>query len=117
MEIGLEELWNKFSLTEYEKSKVLIDKAQIEEIIDARKNCFIGKLLTKRVINLEAMKSILYKIWKLVSGLDIKEDSDKVYVFQFNDEAEKDRVLVNQSWSFNKSLIVMKEFDKKNFTK
>ncbi|XWS58862.1 hypothetical protein CRYUN_Cryun08bG0071400 [Craigia yunnanensis] len=57
------------------------------------------------------MKTVLYKIWKLSSGLVIKEVGDRVVVFQFANIAEKDMVLVRQPWSFNKSLIVMKELD------
>ena len=111
MKTGLEDLWNKLSLTEDEKSKVVIEKDWIEETTDARRNCLLGKLLTKRVLNLEVMRSVVYKVWKLVGGLEIKEVDDKVHVFQFQDETEKDRVLVRQPWSFNKSLIILKEFD------
>ena len=111
MKTGLEDLWNKLSLTEDEKSKVVIEKDWIEEIAEARRNCLIGKLLTKRILNLEVMRSVLHKVWKLEGGLEIKEVDDKVHVFQFQDETEKDRVLVRQPWSFNKSLIVFKEFD------
>ena len=35
----------------------------------------------------------------------------KVFIFQFDDEYEKDRLLVRQPWSFNKSLLMLKEFD------
>ena len=41
----------------------------------------------------------------------IKEVGDRVFIFQFDDEHENDRVLMRQTWSFNKSLIVLKEFD------
>ena len=111
MEIGLKDLWNKLSLTGDKKSEVVIEKDWIEETTDARRNCLLGKLLTKRVLNLEVMRSVVYKVWKLVGGLEIKEVDDKVYVFQFEYEIEKDRVLVRQPWSFNKSLIILKEFD------
>ena len=57
------------------------------------------------------MRSILHKVWNLEAGLEVKEVDDKVYVFQFEDEVEKDRVIEQQPWSFNKSLIVLKEFD------
>ena len=57
------------------------------------------------------MKTVIYKIWKLSFGLVIKEVGDRVFVFQFDDIVEKDRVFVRQPWSFNKSLIVMKALD------
>ena len=65
MESGLKALWNKFSLFEDEKIEVVIEKSQVEETVSERKNCLIGKVLIKQVINLETMKSVFYKIWKL----------------------------------------------------
>ena len=41
----------------------------------------------------------------------IKEVGDKLYVFQIENAMKKDRVLFRQPWSFNKSLIVLKDFD------
>ena len=72
---------------------------------------YLGKIFTKRNINLEVMKVVLYNIWKLSHGFEIKEVGDKVYVFQFEDGSEKDKVLVRQPWSFNKALIVLADFD------
>ena len=94
METGLEDLWNKLSLSEDEKVEVVIERNWIEETAEARRNCLIGKLLTKHGINLEVMKSVLHQVWKLACGLEIKEVGDNVFVFQFEEEAEKDRVLV-----------------------
>ena len=62
METDLEVPWKKFSLSEKKKSEVFIDKAWVEETTNARKNCLIGRILTKRIINLEAMKFVFYKI-------------------------------------------------------
>ena len=111
MEPNLEELWSIFSLIEEEKTKVVVDKTWVEETKDARRNCLLGKIFTKHNINLEAMKAILYDIWKISHGLEVKEVGDKMYVFQFEDRSEKDKVLVRQPWLFNKVLIVLAEFD------
>ena len=43
MEPNLEELWSIFSLTEEEKTKVVVDKTWVEETKDARRNCLLGK--------------------------------------------------------------------------
>ena len=39
----------------------------------ARRNCLIGKMVIKKAINLEAMKTVLQEVWKLASGMVIKE--------------------------------------------
>ena len=66
MDSDLEELWNKLSLSADEKSEVVIDKFWVEETANARRNCLLNKLFTKKVINMEAMKSVLHKIWRYV---------------------------------------------------
>ena len=111
MEPNLEELWSIFSLTEEEKTKVVVDKTWVEKTETARRNCLLRKIFTKHNINLEAMKAVLFNIWKLSHGLEVKEVGDKMYVFQFEDRSEKDKVLVRQPWLFNKALIVLAEFD------
>ena len=54
-----------------------------------------------------------YKIWKLKEDLIIKEVEEKVYIFRFGNWVEKERVLFQQPWSFNKALMVIREFDGK----
>ena len=94
METGLEELWKKLSLTEDKQNDIVVKQNWVDETADARRNCLIGKVVMNKNINLEAMKMVLQKIWKIASGLVIKEVGDRVFVFQFEDAAEKDRVLV-----------------------
>ena len=53
------------------------------------------------------MKVVFYNIWKLSYGLEIKEVGDKIFIFQFDDVYEKDKVLVRQTWSCNKALIML----------
>ena len=55
----------------------------------------MGRMVINRTVNMEAMKTVLQKIWKLSSGLVIKEVGDRCYVFQFEDATEKDRVLLS----------------------
>ena len=88
------------------KSEVVVDKAWVEETEEARRNYLLGKIFMNQGINVEAMKAVLYNIWKLSYGLEIKEVGDKIFVFQFDDAVEKDKVLARQSWYFNKALIV-----------
>ena len=41
----------------------------------------------------------------------VREVGERLFLFQFEDGVEKDRVLQKQPWSFNKSLMVLKEMD------
>ena len=57
---------------------------------------------------------VFFKIWKLKKDLIIRRSMKKVYIFQFGSWVENEKILIQQPWSFNKALLVMKEFDGKN---
>ncbi|XVE70325.1 hypothetical protein DITRI_Ditri10aG0063600 [Diplodiscus trichospermus] len=57
------------------------------------------------------MPRVFTKVWGLEKELIVKEIGEKVYMFRFDDEMEKDLVLLQQSWSFNKVLVPLCEYD------
>lgn len=67
--------------------------------------------MIKRPANIEAMKNVFTRVWSLSHSLIRREVGENLYIFQFEDAKEKDRAFLRQPWSFNKSLIVFKEFD------
>ena len=77
------------------------------------KNCLIGKLVLNKRANVEVMKNVLCNVWKVTARMTIKEVGDRLYVFHFEDNLEKERVRLTQPWSFNKSLLVLENFDGK----
>ena len=107
----LEQLRGKLSLTEEEQLKVVVEQEWLEDSKEAGKNYLIGKLALQKRVNVEAMKNILCNVWKIYSGLSIKEMECMLFIFRFQDDMEKEKVLQKQPWSFNKSLIVLKNFE------
>ena len=63
---------------------------------------------------MEVMKNVLSTVWKISSGLTVNEVGPRLYVFQFQSNVEKERVLIKQPWYFNKSLLVIAPFDEKS---
>ena len=57
------------------------------------------------------MRSVFGRIWKLIGDLQIKEMSEILFIFQFEEWIEKEMILMNQLLSFNKALVVFHEFD------
>ncbi|XWS53817.1 hypothetical protein CRYUN_Cryun10bG0032700 [Craigia yunnanensis] len=57
------------------------------------------------------MKNVLSNVWKLSSGMVVKEVGNRIFVFQFQENKEKERVLLRQPWSFNKSLLVLQNLE------
>ncbi|XWS23345.1 hypothetical protein CRYUN_Cryun28dG0005100 [Craigia yunnanensis] len=90
---GLAEMWNRFSLTEEEQSDVVIEKEWVEDTIEKSKNCLLGKMVTRKPVNIEAIKNVFMKLWKINKGMIIWEVGDRLFIFQFNDELENDRVI------------------------
>ena len=111
MSEGLEVLWSKLSLTEDEQSDDIVKKEWLDDQEEVKQNCLLGKLMTRKNVNVEAMNSVFIKIWKISYGLSIREVGDRLFLFHFEDILERDRILQKQPWSFNKSLMVLKEID------
>ena len=60
---------------------------------------------------MEAMKNVLYNVWEISSDMSIKEVGNKLFVLDFENQMEKERVLMRQPWTFNKSLLVLQDFE------
>ncbi|XVF12481.1 hypothetical protein REPUB_Repub08aG0122200 [Reevesia pubescens] len=107
----LEDLWSKLSLTEEEQTEVCLNVAGDDDSVLEYPKWLFCKAITRKRINMASMKNVLTVVWKLSGSLSIKEIGDKIYIFRFEIEDEKNKVFFSQSWFFNKSLLVFKEAD------
>ncbi|KAL5806119.1 hypothetical protein ACOSQ4_028852 [Xanthoceras sorbifolium] len=71
--------------------------------------CLVGKILTTKLINRDAFRTIIPKIWRTTQTFIIENVKENVFVFQFQNQADKRRVLTGGPWSFDKCLIVLEE--------
>ena len=62
MSEGLEEFWSKLLLTKDEQSDVIVEKEWLDDQEEMKQNCLLGKLMTRKHVNVEAMHSIFMKI-------------------------------------------------------
>ena len=76
------------------------------------KNCIVMKILTIRSINLDTLRKNLRMLWKPNRGLQISEIEEELFLMEFGDGKDKQKVLEMCPWSFEKQLIVMKEFER-----
>nr|POE98201.1 uncharacterized protein CFP56_72581 [Quercus suber] len=97
---GLEDLWNKFTLTEDEEGGADVPNQEAVEV-----HRLAGKFFTKRVLNVEAVARTFKPLWRPVGELKIRDSWDNVLVFEFEDVMDLERVLEYEPWSYDKSLI------------
>ncbi|XP_021749726.1 uncharacterized protein LOC110715454 [Chenopodium quinoa] len=71
----------------------------------------VGKLLTSKPFNVEAMKRTLISIWKLHDNVSIKMLEPNLFVSQFYSEADREMVLDGCPWFFDGKLIVIREIN------
>lgn len=105
------EEWEKFNLTE-EESRVIggdyegVDdedsKVQISLMV-------VGKLLTGKPFNFDALKRTLTSIWSLKEGVAARLVDTNLFVFQFFCGTDKERVLAGCPWTFKEQVLLLKE--------
>ncbi|XVF46132.1 hypothetical protein PTKIN_Ptkin03bG0002200 [Pterospermum kingtungense] len=69
----LTEKWSNFRLMEEKEDDVVIDKDWILDPECFGKSYLIGKLVVKKRFNLEAMRNVLCKAWRLKEEMVVKE--------------------------------------------
>ncbi|XWS21886.1 hypothetical protein CRYUN_Cryun30bG0094300 [Craigia yunnanensis] len=90
---ALEEMWNKLTLTKEERDDIIVEQEWVDDVKEVNQNCALGKILMVKPMNIEAMRSVFIKIWRVSDGLTIREVGDRLYFFHFDDPLEKIRVL------------------------
>ena len=62
-------------------------------------------------VNKKVFKLVLSTIWRIVGRVKFKELKDNIWLFEFFDEADKMRGMEGRSWSFDRQILVLNEFD------
>ncbi|OMP02012.1 reverse transcriptase [Corchorus capsularis] len=102
----------KLSIQEEEKDKIVTDGDWMEAPIGQQGGGYlIGKLLLHKPTTAEGLSAVFHQVWKLRQDMLVQEVGDRLFVFQFADVLERDRVFVSQPWLFHKALLVLREFD------
>lgn len=69
------------------------------------------KLLTNKYFNREAFKATMKKVWCPIKLLRFHEMGEGLMLAEFADQNNKNRVLNDGPWNFDKSLILVREFE------
>ncbi|TXG57565.1 hypothetical protein EZV62_015394 [Acer yangbiense] len=71
--------------------------------------CLAGKFLSPDMVNREAFRSVILRIWKLMEGVEVEVVTSIVFAFHFQLDEDRRKVLAGGPWSFDDALIVLEE--------
>lgn len=104
----LSERWKFLKLTEEEENIVIeINRNEEEE----GRSWLVGKLHTEKPFSKNALKATMKLIWKLSRDVDIMDLENDLFLFKFENEIDKGRVLDGAPWTFDKLLLMLQEFN------
>lgn len=108
----LEELINLYQslmLGEEEEKIVTLDKS-IAKIREKKLiNSLVGKVLSNILINRKGLRMVIQKTWRTIKEVKVESLGGNCFIFQFNSEGDKRRIMSTGPWFFDKSLIVLVE--------
>lgn len=107
----LKQLWSKLSFSEEEDDGIELGSSCTKAARAVGKNCVILKVLSQRSINLEAFRKNMRMLWKPSKGLQISEIEDELFMVEFGDAKDKQKVMEMCPWSFEKQLVIIQEFE------
>ena len=103
----LTKAWSCLTLTDQEG-----DNLRLNEEEAAPEFTLAAKFLTKRVLNIEAIAKTFNPIWRSRNGFKVKKEDDHLVLFTFDNHEEMEKILVSESWSFDKHLVVLQRYEK-----
>ena len=111
MEDELEEMWKKLSFTEEEDESITLGRGTIEAAKVVGKNCLLMKVLSHKYMNIEALRKNMRMLWKPNKGVQINEIGEEQFLAEFGDGRDKKRIMDMSPWTYEKQLILLKEFE------
>ena len=77
--------------------------------LDDGKTWLVGKLLTQKPFNKEAMMGTLKVVWRISKEAVVSILDSNLFLFKFHTMKDKLRVLDGSPWSFNNNLVAFQD--------
>ncbi|XP_050232990.1 uncharacterized protein LOC126681492 [Mercurialis annua] len=110
MEEGLVAACSQLRLTEDEQETITLEDVINDNAKEKAELSLVGKLLTQKPYNLIHMKNALISAWKLAIGFTIRDIGDDLFICEFFSKLDKNRILHDGPWNFDKQLILFELF-------
>lgn len=67
----------------------------------------VGRLLSVRPYNFEALKRTLNQIWAISKGVLVRPIENGIFIVQFSMARDKSKVLDGRPWTFDNNLVLL----------
>lgn len=106
----MDHIYEWLKTMDLENEKLVVDCSSVVDVENRGKKCLLVKLLTPKYYNCEAFETTMRHVWRLVRSLRFYDMGEGLMMVEFELDSDKTRVICNGLWSFDKSLILVKDF-------
>ncbi|XP_035547260.1 uncharacterized protein LOC118348857 [Juglans regia] len=107
----LEFLCQHLSLSEKEKGEIHVESSLLESNIARGERCLVMSLLIDRYYNREALKNTMRKVWQPACKVRFKNLGSNLFLVEFEDDCDKQRIFQEAPWSFDRYLVLLKHLE------
>lgn len=107
--MSLEELYANISLEDEGDEGVIVGKDSIIE--NKQKYVLVGRFLTEKNINFNAMQNVMASLWRPKEGVEIHDLGEFRYSFVFYHKLDLQKVVEGGPWSFEQSMLITKQME------
>lgn len=75
--------------------------------------CLVGRLGVPKKLNRVAFKAVLMRIWRPAGRVVFKEILENLWLFEFSDVGDKQKLMAGRPWSYDRTLLILNDFDGK----
>ena len=96
----------RLSLSAREDMRITLSKKQVTS------NYVVAtKFYTRRALNMEVVARMFCPLWHTNEGFGVMNTSNNVLLFVFEREVVAEKVLLGESWSYDRHLVVLERFN------
>jgi hypothetical protein len=107
----VDKLCSKVALIGGEWDGITITEGEVAESRDRGERCLVGRIGEDRRVNKEAFRTVMTRLWRIVGTVVFQEVQENIWVFEFSDRDDKERIMAGRPWSFDRQIIILNELD------
>jgi hypothetical protein len=105
----LTKMWGTFSLSDVEFAGVDFRDEDGEDIVEKGKSCLVGRLMADRIVGKDVIRAKMIRKWRLTGHTSFKVMGENLFLMDFENHWDTDRVLEGRPWSFEDQLFSVED--------